>query len=178
VAGGLASGVAQAATLLDVTGPHLAYLIRHAHAGDRAAWRGDDSLRPLSDKGRRQAEAIAARLAPPPPLGRVLSSPSLRCVQTVEPLAGAAGRAVETEERLLEGADAHEALALLDEAIRDGAMAACTHGDIVPGVLELLRSRGVRIAGPLTWPKGSTWVLEGADGDGVVAARYLPPPSL
>jgi len=153
------------------------YLVRHAHAGDRSAWRGDDSLRPLSEKGRRQAEGIAALITGLDPVRRVLSSPSLRCVQTVEPLARLAGLAVEPDERLLEGADPAAALELIGEELGEGVVAACTHGDIVPGVLGLLQSDGVRVEGALTWPKASTWVLEGGDGGGVVAARYLPPPA-
>ena len=39
------------------------YLVRHAKAGDRAAWKGDDRLRPLSKEGRRQADSLARLLA-------------------------------------------------------------------------------------------------------------------
>lgn len=149
-------------------------LVRHAHAGDRTTWRGDDSLRPLSDKGWRQAEGIAAQLAGER-VDRVVSSPSLRCVQTLEPLARANGVRVEEDERLLEGADPAEALELLESA--DGTWAACSHGDVIPGVLELLGSAGARIGGQMTWPKASTWLLEGDDGAGRFArASYLPPP--
>ncbi len=174
MAGGLEGGQPQAAAALDVS---VAYLVRHAHAGDRSAWRGDDAQRPLSEKGRRQAAGIAALLTAPPPR-RVLSSPSLRCVQTVEPLARALGVEVETDERLLEGADPRDSLSLIEAALERGPLAACTHGDVVPGVLDLLRSDGVRLEAPATWPKASTWVLEGADGGRVIAARYLPPPTL
>jgi 8-oxo-(d)GTP phosphatase len=175
VAGGVAGGVAAAAAELDVS-PGPVYLVRHAHAGDRSAWRGDDDRRPLSERGWRQAAGLVALLAPLPAPVRILSSPSLRCVQTVEPLARAHGLPVETDERLLEGARAEEALDLLEEEAARGALAACTHGDVVPGVLDLLRSRGARVDAPLTWPKASTWVLDGDDSGGLVAARYLPPP--
>lgn len=160
-----------------MSGARRVYLIRHAHAGDRSAWRGDDSLRPLSAKGRRQAEGIAALLTGRDAIRRVLSSPSLRCVETVEPLARLIGVEVEADERLLEGADPADALELIGEELGEGGVAACTHGDIVPGVLGLLQSDGVRLDGAPTWPKASTWVLEGADGGRVVAARYLPPPA-
>lgn len=39
------------------------YLLRHAHAGDPAKWKGDDAVRPLSDRGERQSERIAQLLA-------------------------------------------------------------------------------------------------------------------
>jgi 8-oxo-dGTP diphosphatase len=175
VAGRLGDGLAATAAVLDVSGP-VVYLIRHAHAGDRTTWHGDDSQRPLSDKGWRQARGLVNVIPRKPALRRVLSSPSLRCVQTVEPLAEVHALGVETDDRLLEGADPADALALLEQELAaGGAVAACSHGDVIPGVLDLLRSAGVPIEGQLTWPKGSTWVLEGRDGGGVVRARYLPP---
>jgi broad specificity phosphatase PhoE len=161
---------------VDVSPPAI-YLVRHAHAGDRAAWRGDDATRPLSTKGWRQARGLVALLDHGNPPRRALSSPSLRCVQTLEPLAEAHGLRVETDDRLLEGADPREALVLLEAALAGGgSTAACSHGDVVPGVLDLLRELDVEIEGPFTWPKASTWVLEGADGGRVLRARYLPPP--
>jgi 8-oxo-dGTP diphosphatase len=150
------------------------HLVRHAHAGDRTRWQGDDSQRPLSDKGWRQAEGIAARLRGGR-VDRVLSSPSVRCVQTVEPLAKERGLRIEIADELLEGSDPAEALALL-EGLQVPAVA-CTHGDIAPGVLDLLRARGAKLIGELTWPKASTWVLEADPGGaGFTRARYLPPP--
>lgn len=160
-----------------MSGP-VVYLVRHAHAGARGAWQGDDSQRPLSDKGWRQARGLVALLDHDRPPRRVLSSPSVRCVQTLEPVAGAHGLGVEIDDRLLEGADPRETLALLEEAMAESrAVAACSHGDVIPGVLDLLRADGVRFEGPLTWPKASTWVLEGGDEGGVIRARYLPPPN-
>jgi len=153
------------------------HLVRHAHAGDRAAWTGDDSQRPLSPKGWRQARGLVTGLGVTS-LRQAVSSPSLRCVQTLEPLAEAHGRRVESDDRLLEGADPRDALDLIEAALaRGGATAACSHGDVIPGVLDLLRSAGMRFEGPLTWPKASTWVLEGDAAGRVVRARYLPPPS-
>jgi broad specificity phosphatase PhoE len=61
-------------------------VVRHAVAVDRADWTGDDLLRPLTPLGREQAEGLVARLEDHP-IERILSSPSLRCTQTVEPLA-------------------------------------------------------------------------------------------
>lgn len=153
------------------------YLVRHAHAGDRSEWRGDDSRRPLSDKGRRQSEGIA-RLLAGERVDRVVSSPSLRCVQTLEPLARARSLGVEEDEALLEGNHAEDALDSLAALVSpEGAVVACTHGDIVPGVLDLLRSAGATVQGPLQWPKASTWVLDGGGGAGGFARlSYLPPP--
>src|SRR5262249_55413614 len=62
------------------------YLVRHAKAGSREQWRADDDLRPLTTKGWRQAEGLVEAFADRP-LASILSSPAVRCVQTVEPLA-------------------------------------------------------------------------------------------
>jgi 8-oxo-dGTP diphosphatase len=153
------------------------YLIRHADAGSRSEWvTGDrpDDLRPLSRKGDRQAASIAS-LADGAALARVVSSPSLRCVRTVEPLADRHGVPVETDARLLESTAVDRALELLDE-VAGTEVALCTHGDVIPDVLRWLSARGMRHAAPLTWPKGSTWVLEW-DGASFASARYVPPPT-
>ena len=65
-------------------------MIRHARAGERSEWEGDDRLRPLDERGRRQAEALVDALAAFP-ITRIFSSPYDRCVQTVEPLAAQRG---------------------------------------------------------------------------------------
>lgn len=112
-------------------------LLRHASAGDRDRWDGDDRLRPLDKRGRKQAEGIRKRLLP---LGvmRVLSSPYVRCVQTVEPL----GLEIELDDRLAEGASRTDTLALLAEA--DGAVA-CTHGDVIENVIGRSIKKGAAV---------------------------------
>src|SRR5258706_1561493 len=106
----------------------MSFLVRHASAGERLEW-ADDRLRPLDDRGRRQAAELAAA----PSSGdvqRVVASPYVRCVQTVEPLAAALGLDVEVDDRLAEGAG-FAAQALLEE---DGVVA-CTHGDVIHDLL-------------------------------------------
>ena len=60
-------------------------LVRHAHAGDKYQWPGLDDDRPLSVPGHREAHGLLARLRDYPTT-RILTSPALRCVQTVKPL--------------------------------------------------------------------------------------------
>lgn len=77
------------------------HLLRHAHAGNPARWTGDDSARPLSDKGRRQAERLAALLVAcgeTPDL--FLTSPKLRAAQTADIVATAVGAPVVVDDRL------------------------------------------------------------------------------
>jgi phosphohistidine phosphatase SixA len=90
-------------------------LIRHASAGDRQSWTSDDDERPLDKRGRRQAQQLV-ELLKDYPLGRILSSPALRCVQTVEPLAAARGLVIETADEIGEGHDAEHLIATLDGA--------------------------------------------------------------
>ena len=150
----------------------LVYLVRHAHAGDRTDWNGPDAERPLSPKGRRQSEAIAASLAGAP-LARILSSPSLRCVQTVEALSHACELRIEVVPWLDEGSDPAGALHELESL--GLPVVACTHGDVVPGVLGLLEHRGAHVDGPMTWPKGSVWLLSG-ERHRIANARMLVRP--
>ena len=105
-------------------------LLRHARAGERAAWTGDDRLRQLDERGLRQA--LALRELAQRAIGRIVSSPYRRCVETVEPLAEALGIPIELDDRLAEGASTQLALALLGEL--DGGLA-CTHGDVIEAVL-------------------------------------------
>lgn len=154
------------------------FLVRHTKAGDRSRWTGDDALRPLSGKGRRQAVAVCDRLhsvvstAPEPQL---LSSSYLRCRQTLEPLAARLHSQVLTDERLTEGNDYVGALELIS-SVSDGSVL-CSHGDIIPAVIAALERRHVRIVGSPDWRKGSVWVLERAS-TGVLSATVWPPPDI
>jgi 8-oxo-dGTP diphosphatase len=149
-------------------------LVRHAAAGSRSRWTGPDADRPLSPRGRDQATDIAARLAPRRPT-RVLSSRYLRCAQTVGPLAIGLGLAVETHAALAEGTDVRQALALIDELAAAGAdTVLCSHGDVIPEVLDHLERHGVELVGGHACAKGSIWDLEVRDGS-VVRATYHPP---
>ncbi|TML85924.1 MAG: histidine phosphatase family protein [Actinobacteria bacterium] len=107
-------------------------VLRHARAGERSEWEGDDRLRPLDEKGRRLALRLVGELAP---LGvtRIVSSPYVRCTQTVEPLAAELGLPVETDDRLAEGASRDAVDALLRETPPGSVL--CTHGDIVELIL-------------------------------------------
>jgi len=148
------------------------YLVRHAKAGDRARWMEDDTLRPLTAKGRRQAEALVS-LFMDRAVDRVLSSPFVRCVQTVRPLALSRRLPVEETKLLAEGAELAPALASLRDL--GGAAVVCGHGDLIPALVEHLAERGMTMLDPPAWRKGSVWSLE-RDGGLFTVARYLPVP--
>lgn len=148
------------------------YLVRHAKAGNREKWTGPDDLRPLSKAGRRQARALADELADAG-ITRIVSSPHLRCRQTVEPLAGRCGVAIESSDALAEGAPLHESLAVLDKVVGENAVL-CTHGDVVAGLLWHFERHGAHVPDGRV-EKASTWALE-TEAGAVVAAHYRPPP--
>ncbi|WP_334142125.1 SixA phosphatase family protein [Rhabdothermincola sp.] len=149
-----------------------AYLVRHAHAGSRGSWPGDDLQRPLSTTGRAQTEHLTELLRRQR-TGPIVSSPARRCVETVEPLAALTGTEVHHCAALLEGAEPDEAVSLLLElAPLDGVL--CSHGDLIPKMLSRLVARGMRAGDPLISQKGSMWVID-VDGGRPVAGRYEPP---
>lgn len=150
------------------------YIVRHAKAGDREGWSGDDRKRPLTGKGRQQADDLVS-LFKPFEVSAIHSSSYLRCVQTVEPLARKRKLAIKPSASLEEG----HGLVGLSEFLADRALdggVLSTHGDIVFELVEDLVGRGVIKAGDGGYAKGSTWVL-GVDERGVpVRARYLTAP--
>ena len=149
------------------------FVVRHAKAGDRTSWTQADEHRPLTKSGRRQAEALVDLLAAER-ITRVVSSPYVRCVQTVAPLAAARGLEVELDAALAEGAPLDAVLDLIDRA-GSGALH-CTHGDVGTDLIDDLADRRVTGADASLMKKGSTWVLEGADR-AFTRATYLPPPA-
>jgi broad specificity phosphatase PhoE len=162
-------------------------LVRHARAGRRERWKGDDRLRPLSKKGRLQAQGVPDLLAPwlTGRRPRLVSSPWVRCIQTLEPVAAAVGVAVVEDEALGEGMGP-KAVDGIGDWSGEGVVVLCTHGDVIACVLSALASSGADLgrsalgsaprgqASPAA--KGSVWVLEG-DGGAITEGTYLPPPS-
>jgi 8-oxo-dGTP diphosphatase len=137
-------------------------LVRHATAGKRKQWQGDDRLRPLDERGRDQAARLTTALRRFT-IDGIYTSPYVRCRQTVEPLAAALGLEVEERDELAEGAGRSPALALVS-GLGERTAVLCTHGDVV---VDLLGEES---------KKGSTWVLELVDGR-LTRHDYLAPPA-
>lgn len=150
------------------------YLVRHAKAASRSRWTEPDHLRPLSKPGRRQAEALVELFADQP-FSRLVSSPHVRCVQTLEPLAAARAMSVELADELAEGAVISGALELMLSVAADGPAAFSTHGDVMMYAVEELLAAGIPLDGSLEFKKGATWILD-VRGGAFSRARYLPPP--
>lgn len=128
-------------------------LIRHASAGDRYAWEGDDRLRPLDERGLRQAHQLI-ELLEQYEITRLLSSPFLRCIQTVEPLAQARGFGIEIRNELSEERQHLDGPILVDSLQQVDAALSC-HG----GLSEAICGESQK--------KGEVFVLDGT----VIVAR-------
>ena len=107
-------------------------LVRHGCAGKREQWQGDDTLRPLDSRGRRQAAKLVETLDGLE-VERVLSSPFIRCLQTVEPLAAARGLAVELCDELAEDLQEYDGVALI-RSLAGEPVVACVHGGLTEAV--------------------------------------------
>jgi 8-oxo-(d)GTP phosphatase len=162
-------------------------LARHASAGYKNAWPGDDLLRPLDDKGEVDAELLADLLACFAPRARVISSPALRCTESVEPYAARFGGSVEamavlavparTPEFPLARTDRADTLRhLFRNLVAAGRpVVACLHRENLP--VALTAACSVLGATPpsdsdLSLSKGGFWVLHVAAGELIAVERY------
>ena len=137
-------------------------VVRHGSAGSRTNWAGADDRRPLDRSGHRQSAALVEMLAGYR-IDRILSSPYLRCSETVAPLAAARDLDVELCPELAEGSQRTGLEALLGD-IRGSGAVLCSHGDVIG-----------KLVGPKRHcPKGSVWVLEW-DGEQAVPSLYIKP---
>jgi 8-oxo-(d)GTP phosphatase len=165
-------------------------LVRHASAGHRDEWAGQDLLRPLDAKGAAEARLLADLLACFAPRARVISSPALRCTESVRPYAEAFGGSVEAMTVLTvpgRGSDSFsdrtDRADTLRHLFRDLVAAgqpvvACLHRENLPLILaaacSVLGTSSPAI--PAIWdaslPKGSFLVLHAAAGELVALERY------
>ncbi|HEV7963621.1 MAG TPA: NUDIX hydrolase [Actinoplanes sp.] len=154
----------------------LTLLVRHAHAGERKAWRGNDNLRPLDELGRVQADQLAVVLALFEPK-RLYAATPLRCQQTLQPLADKLGRPIVVDSAFAEPGDLAElpakvqiALARLAE-LRTGETAViCSQGKVIPPLLAALT--GAADPEQYKTPKGGGWLLTWS-GDRLVGLSRL-----
>jgi 8-oxo-dGTP diphosphatase len=132
-------------------------LLRHASAGDRAAWAGPDDERPLDRDGRARAELLAEVLSCFAP-GQLVAAGPRRCADTLAPLAAVTGRPLQVDRAFDEHADATAAAArLLELASSAGqAVVICSQHKLIPGLLGHL-SEGSSDGYPTD--KGAGWLL-------------------
>lgn len=137
-------------------------VVRHGQAAPKRSWTGADDDRPLTGRGRRQAEGLAELLGAGPT--RLITSPAVRCRQTVEPVSRRCGRDVEVSASL-----ARDAGAVAAELIRDLVSVAsghqiivlCTHREVIAEAFPMLvEPGGVKLGHRLPGAKGGVWLLE------------------
>ncbi len=113
-------------------------VLRHAKAKARDSWKGDDLERPLNSVGTAQAAALTPILNAYG-VRRVISSPALRCTQTVEPFAHGISTFLEIDDRLSEDtrfSQVNRSLsAMLDHK---KPVVVCTHRPTMPWVFDAL----------------------------------------
>ena len=114
-------------------------ILRHAKARARKAWKRDDTLRPLLALGRRQADK-AARVIDAYDPAHLITSPSVRCAETLQPYADHAGWAVIEEPRVSEeGATAKRVSKVVDGLLAlDGGAVVCSHRPVLPAIFDAL----------------------------------------
>lgn len=153
-------------------------VVRHAKAGSRRRFAGDDRLRPLEEEGRRQATALVPLLRA---FGatEVHAADRVRCVQTVEPLARALGVQVQCEPALSDDAYADDPEAarrrLKEIAGSGGTPVVCSQGHAIPHLIDWWAERDDVRLPPSRNRKASTWVLS-MHGGHVVAIDHLDAP--
>jgi phosphohistidine phosphatase len=150
-------------------------VLRHGHAGDSATWEGDDELRPLTEKGRRQAERVGRLLAAAgfvPDV--VLASPLARARETAEIVADLLGVPVHLEPRLGEMVDLPVLERILEDAGSPGRPVIVGHD---PDFSELVSEL---VGAPVPMRKGALARIdvERPLAPGTGELRWLVPPDL
>lgn len=116
-------------------------LVRHSWAGKRKKWDGDDLLRPLTKPGKQRAQELSNILTAYD-IKRLVSSPAVRCVDTLAPYAQASGQKLFTKKGLSEPGHIEKPQKVakhVHKTIAGGLPAAiCTHGPVIPDFLRTL----------------------------------------
>jgi phosphohistidine phosphatase SixA len=136
-------------------------LLRHALAGHKWANPVADVGRGLDRNGRDAAAALPGALLEHLVPRALLSSPYLRCTETLEPVADRLALRVETRDELLPDADVADAMRLLLVAAEGAVL--CTHGELI-----------TRVLGGLDCEKGAFWVIVRRD-EALEPLLYVPP---
>ena len=118
---------------------HAVVVLRHGGARSRRTWRDDDRERPLLKTGRHQAESLVPLLAAYN-VTRLLTSTSLRCLETLTPYADAAGLPLETTRRLSEEDATRKGVRrIVDELVEgDDCAVVCSHRPVMQDLFDAL----------------------------------------
>lgn len=121
-------------------------VLRHGKAAGRETWEGDDLDRPLAPPGRTQAKRLVALLQAYG-VRRVVSSPALRCAQTVEPYAHSISTFLEIDDRLSEQTrTSHVERSLTALLERKKPVVVCSHRPTLPAIFDAVGAEPVELA--------------------------------
>jgi 8-oxo-dGTP diphosphatase len=156
-------------------------VVRHASAGERTEWQGDDRLRPLDDTGWEQAQELV-RLLSRFEVEELWSADYLRCSQTLLPLAESIGLEIKEQPLLSEqsfpGREDEAAEAIRQMGKNGDSVAACSQREVIPDLVKRIAARdGVELPDPFRTKKASVWALS-FDGWRLCGAEYFPPPEI
>ncbi|HEX5144396.1 MAG TPA: NUDIX hydrolase [Mycobacterium sp.] len=153
-------------------------IVRHATAGRKSRYKGDDRNRPLDKHGRAQAESLVPLLLA---FGAtdVHAADRVRCHQTVGPLAEELGVDIRNEPELTEEAYADSRKRarqhVLEIAAKPGTRVICTQGKVIPDLISWWCEHDGVQPDKSRNRKGSVWVLSIAD-DRLIAADHIGSP--
>ena len=152
-------------------------VLRHASAGGKDTWKGDDLDRPLDADGATESDLLAQLLSCYGTC-RVISSAAERCVATVRPYAALTGAKLEVEPALAPSAveDEPEAgPALVTAAVAAGQPTViCAHRENIPPLLAAAcAALGAAPPDGPTLRKAGFWVLHSAGGALVAAEQHV-----
>jgi 8-oxo-dGTP diphosphatase len=143
-------------------------VLRHAKSVARKAWDGSDPDRPLSELGGQQARSLVPVLLAYG-VDRVISSPSLRCVQTLVPYAETTG--IEIQENPALSEETPDPVSVVQSMLKDGQrVVLCSHRPLLP---DIIAAAGVTY-GPHTMPTGSFVAIHGRDGSAKAVEQHGP----
>ena len=152
-------------------------IVRHAVAREKKSWPGPDLERPLDPTGERQAAGMATLLVKHK-VRRIISSPAIRCVQTMQPLADAVNVPIELWDALERDADVTPMLTAFSDPEFHNAVL-CTHGEVLHQLLQADNVRRIARHGKLSprrlLIKGSAWRLEITTNGRVSKLNHLRP---
>ncbi|BBZ05149.1 NUDIX hydrolase [Mycolicibacterium chitae] len=153
-------------------------IVRHATAGQKSKYRGDDRKRPLDKNGRAQAESLVGLLLA---FGasELHAADRVRCHQTIEPLADEIGAPISNEPALTEEAyNEHPKRGrarVLEIAATSRTPVICTQGKVIPDLIAWWCESAGLTPETSRNKKGSVWILS-LDGEKLIAADHVESP--
>lgn len=147
-------------------------VLRHADSLERTDWTENDDDRPLNDRGRDQAKALVKPLNAFG-IKRAVSSPAIRCVDTLRPWAEQSLATVRFDERLTENSVPDGEVGGVLRDLTHEPTVICTHRPVLPGLLGAIGHAPDSVTPPWADPplaKGEFLVIH-RDAETVVATE-------